>query len=116
MADPNYVLPLKSAGNLLRAPFLAEKRLNLPADLIADAGVSLVATPRRTKIMGLPGSVATWSPFTAYFPRDSRFIPSEQPGNLSLVIFFFLQDKNLISFLLGKLACSSSCAPLLLGG
>ena len=49
MADPNYVFPLKSAGNLLRAPFPMEQRLNLPADLIADAGLNPVARHARLR-------------------------------------------------------------------
>lgn len=39
--------------------------------------------------MGLPGPVAARFPFKVYFPRDSRFISSEQPGNLSLVALLF---------------------------
>ena len=50
MTDTNPLFHLDPARDLLRTPFLADQRLDLLPDLIANAGLNLVAPPPQRQI------------------------------------------------------------------
>jgi len=107
MADRYPLFHFDPADNLLRTPFIADQYLGQLPDLAAYPGLRLVVTPQQRQIMGLPRSVALQAQISAPLPADGRFIPLQQLGNPCLAIFGFLQDVNLVSFLLGKLRVAS---------
>ena len=103
---------LKPTDNLFRAPFLADQCLDLMPDVLINARTCLRVTPRHRQRVSLFGAVASQPPIALKFPADIRSVTPQQLGNLCLAIFGFLQDINLVSFLLGKLrvatdTCSS---------
>jgi hypothetical protein len=65
--------------------------------------LSFIEAPRQCQDMGLLGPVAAQPSIPAQFPTDGRIVAPYQLSNLCLAIFHFLQDVNLVSFLLGKL-------------
>jgi len=107
MANRYTLFHLDPAHDLLRTPFRSDQYVYKLPDLTADTGPCLVVTPRHCQVVGLLGPVALESPVAPQLPADGRFITFQQPGNLCLAIFGFLQDVNLVSFLLGKLRIAS---------
>jgi len=53
MTNTYALFDLESTNNLLRAPFLADQRLDLLPDLVAYPGLCRVVTPQQRKIVGL---------------------------------------------------------------
>ena len=110
MTDTNPLFHLDPARDLLRTPFLADQRLDLLPDLIANAGLNLVAPPPQRQIMGLAGPVALKTPISAQLPADCPSITTHYLGDLGLVMTCFLERINLVSFSLGKLRVAHLCS------
>ena len=100
MTDRHPLFHRYPADNLLRASFLADQCFDLLPDLAAYAELYPVLTPQQRQIVDLPASVAPQTLIPTQLPANGLFITFQQLGNLCLTIFGFLQNINLLSFLL----------------
>ena len=103
MTDTHALFVLEPTNNPLRTPRLADLCLDLLPNLATDAGLHPVVTPQQRQMVCPLGPITLKAPIPAQLPANGRFVAFQQSGNLCQDILGFLQDVNLVSFLLGKL-------------
>lgn len=112
MADAHPLLLLQSGHNLLRAPCLADQPFDMLPDARVKTGLGLFSASRQGQAVGLLRPIAFQPLIALEFKGDRGLVSGQRRGNRRRVEASFLQNINLISFLLGQLrvaaqVCSS---------
>ena len=90
-------------ADLFMTPVLTDQRPNLPPALKRNSTVDMVSMALIGELMGLTGTITTFSLITFQFTVDGGFMPSQHSTNLRRSLIGFSKCINLVSFVLGEL-------------
>ena len=119
MTDLQIMVFPEPAGYLLRAPFLADQRLNqVPGGSVNS--ISCFLASAQSKLLGLFGSIASLPSIPSQLSADRRFVNLNNVCDLRLIVSCFQKSIpkgilriNLVSLFLGKLLVETHTVPVL---
>jgi len=104
VADTGQALYLEEAGDLLRAPLQGELGLGEgPGGRIDAAGVGCGPHAGHSQALRLLGPVAALPAVAGELPADGGFVAVHQGGDGTRVMAGFLEDVDLVSFVMGEM-------------